>query len=165
MTQLYFIRHGIAVERDNSIKDEDRPLTDVGNEKTQKVAQRLKEIKISFDIILTSPLLRARQTATILQNAGLSDKLVEFRPLSPGGSLQLWLDWWHNSDYHHQQSTIAVVGHQPNLGNWAEMLLWGSSQGSLVVKKAGIIGINLPLSIDPIGNSSLFLLTPPKFFL
>ncbi len=149
----------------NLIKDEDRPLTDIGQQKTQKVAQRLKEITINFDIILTSPLLRARQTAIILENAGLTNKLAEFSPLSPGGSLQLWLDWWHNSDYHNQQSTIAVVGHQPNLGNWAEMLLWGSSQGSLVVKKAGMIGITLPLSINPIGHSKLFLLTPPKFFL
>ena len=39
MTQLYLIRHGIAVERNNLIKDEDRPLTDVGTQKTAKVAE------------------------------------------------------------------------------------------------------------------------------
>ncbi len=165
MTQLYLIRHGIAVERDNIIKDEARPLTELGREKTQKVAQRLKEIKIKFDIILTSPLLRAHQTATILQNAGLTHTLEEFIPLSLGGDIHTWVDWWLNSDYHHQQSSIVVVGHQPDLGNWAEMLLWGSSQGTLIVKKAGIIGISLPVSTNPIGKSELFLLTPPKFFI
>ncbi|ACB50829.1 putative Phosphohistidine phosphatase SixA [Crocosphaera subtropica ATCC 51142] len=165
MTQLYLIRHGIAVERNNSIQDEVRPLTELGKEKTQKVAQRLKEVKIKFDIILTSPLLRAHQTATILQNAGLTDRLEEFIPLSPGGSLQLWVDWWLNSHYHHDQSTIALVGHQPDLSNWAEIFLWGDTQGILVVKKAGIIGLNLPTSINPIGESELFLLTPPKFFI
>ncbi|MDJ0602036.1 MAG: phosphohistidine phosphatase SixA [Crocosphaera sp.] len=165
MTQLYLIRHGIAVERDNLIKDEVRPLTDLGKEKTQKVAQRLKEIKIKFDIILTSPLLRARETATILQNAGLTDKLEEFKPLSPGGNLQLWLDWWLNSEYHHDQSIIALVGHQPDLSHWAERFLWGNVQGALVLKKAGIIGITLPTPINPIGESELFLLTPPKFFI
>lgn len=165
MTQLYLIRHGIAVERNPSLKDEARPLTERGTEKTQTVAQRLKEIQIKFDIILTSPLLRARQTATILQNAGLTDKLEEFSPLSPGGSPQLWVDWWLNSQYHHHNSSLAVVGHQPDLGNWAEIFLWGQVQGTLVVKKAGIIGLNLPLSSNPVGESELFLLTPPKFFL
>ncbi len=129
------------------------------------MAQRLKEIKIHFDIILTSPLLRAHQTATILRNAGLTHTLEEFISLSPGGNVHAWVDWWLNSDYHREQSTIAVVGHQPNLGNWAEMLLWGSCQGTLIVKKAGIIGITLPISINPIGESELFLLTPPKFFI
>ncbi|MDJ0658852.1 MAG: phosphohistidine phosphatase SixA [Crocosphaera sp.] len=165
MTQLYLIRHGIAVERDNIIRDEARPLTELGKDKTQKVAQRLKQINISFDIILTSPLLRARQTATILENAGLTHTLEEFIPLSPGGSLYSWVDWWLNSDYHHDESTIAVVGHQPDLGNWSETLLWGSCQGTLIVKKAGIIGVSLPTFINPIGESELFLLTPPKFFI
>ncbi|MDJ0843812.1 phosphohistidine phosphatase SixA [Crocosphaera sp.] len=165
MTQLYLIRHGIAVERDNIIKDEARPLTELGQEKTRKVAQRLKQIKISFDIILTSPLLRARQTATILENAGLTQTLEEFTPLSPGGSLHPWLDWWLNSHYHHDESNIALVGHQPDLGDWAETLLWGSSQGTLIVKKAGVIGITLPISRNPIGESELFLLTAPKFLI
>ncbi|MGK7938980.1 MAG: phosphohistidine phosphatase SixA [Crocosphaera sp.] len=163
MTQLYLIRHGIAVERDNLIKDEDRPLTDVGEKKTTKVAQRLKEIKIQFDIILTSPLIRARQTANILQNAGLTHKLEEFSPLSPGGSLDLWVDWWLNSEY--DQGMIALVGHQPDLGNWAETLIWGNSHSTLRVKKAGIIGLDLPTSSNPIGDCELFLLTSPKFFI
>ena len=164
MTQLYLIRHGIAVERNNLIKDEDRPLTDVGTQKTTKVAERLKAIKIKFDIILSSPLIRARQTANILQNAGLTDELQDFNPLFPGGNIQLWLDWWLNSQYHHDQSIIALVGHQPDLGNWAETLIWGSSNSRLMVKKAGIIALDLPTSTNPIGNCELFLLTSPKFF-
>ncbi|MEL4896088.1 phosphohistidine phosphatase SixA [Crocosphaera sp. Alani8] len=165
MTQLYLIRHGIAVERSNLINDEARPLTELGREKTEKVARRLKKIKISFDIILTSPLLRATQTAKILHKAGLSNKLVESSHLSPGGSLHCWIDWWIDSEYHHHKSTVALVGHQPNLGNWGEALIWGDNQGSLVLKKAGIIGLELPTSINPNGNSELFLLTSPKFFI
>jgi phosphohistidine phosphatase len=165
MTQLYFIRHGIAVQRNNLLKDQDRPLTDLGQQKTTKVAQRLMAIAVKFDIILTSPLLRAAQTATILQNTGLSDTVEEFIALAPGGSLHLCLDWWFNSPYHSDRSSIALVGHQPDLGNWAETLLWGNAQEKLLVKKAGIIGLTLPTSINPIANSELFLLTSPKFFI
>ena len=94
MTQLYLIRHGIAVERENNQDDPARPLTETGEQKTLKVAQRLKAMGINFDLILTSSLLRARQTAEILQKTGLSDKLEAFSSLSPGGNINEWVDWW-----------------------------------------------------------------------
>lgn len=65
--ELYLIRHGIAAERGTYPKDEERPLTEKGRAKTQKVAQRLYALGLRFDFILTSPLVRARQTAEILK--------------------------------------------------------------------------------------------------
>jgi phosphohistidine phosphatase len=53
------------------------------------------------------------------------------------------------------------VGHEPSLGEWAECLVWGEARGRLRLKKAGVIGINVPLD-DPIGNSELFWLVPPR---
>jgi len=58
-----------------------------------------------------------------------------------------------------------LVGHQPNLGNWAEMLVWGTIKNKIIVKKAGIIGLSIPDQEMPIGNSELFLLTSPKWLL
>lgn len=161
--KLYLIRHGIAVERGIYANDGERPLTDKGRQKTKKVAQRLYDIGLRFDLILTSPLLRASQTAEILQNVGLTQQVEVSSHLAPVGNIQDWLSWlsqWRNSD---SEKYLALMGHQPNLGNWAELLVWGEITGQIILKKAGIIGINFPDKGTPIGNSELFLLTSPKY--
>ena len=164
MTNLYFIRHGIAVDRGIYNNDEDRPLTPEGDRKTRKVAQKFDRLGIKFDRILSSPLVRARQTAEILHQQGLSSAVEEFNALSPSGDIQDWLSWY-NQNVSAKNKTIALVGHQPDLGNWAEILVWGESREKLIVKKAGIIGITLPENAIVVGNSELFWLSPPKFLL
>lgn len=161
---LYLIRHGIAAEPEEYETDEERPLTKEGASKTRKVAQRLYKIDIQFDLILTSPLLRASQTAQILQTAGLSSQIEESSALAPSGDIHNWLEWyeqWQETGRLH----LALVGHQPDLGNWAETLLWGRAQDALILKKAGIIGLILPETGSPVARSQMFWLTPPKFLL
>lgn len=160
---IYLIRHGIAANRAEYQEDKLRPLTDKGRQRTKKVAQRLCKIGLKLDLILTSPLVRARQTAEILQQVGLSARVEEFLPLAPEGDLQDWVNWWLK--YPKQDGEIALVGHQPDLGNWAESLVWGETKSHLVLKKAGIIGLTLPSTGTPIANSELFLLTSPKWLL
>jgi phosphohistidine phosphatase len=162
-TELYLIRHGIAAERGTYKEDGDRPLTEEGHRKTTRVAERLHALGVRFDLILTSPLVRARQTAEILRSVGLSDRLEESVDLAPDGSLHHWLIWlnqWQASG-----KRLALVGHQPDLGDWAETLAWGESKQQIVLKKAGVIGLLLPQAKPPVGQSQLFWLTPPKFLL
>jgi phosphohistidine phosphatase len=164
--EIYLIRHGIAVDRADYSNDEQRPLTDQGRKKTQKVAQKLFQIGLQFDLILTSPLIRAYQTAILLKEMGLSEQLKTFAPLSPDGDIQDWITWLSQWRYNNnQKNSLALVGHQPDLGNWAELLVWGKTQEKLVVKKAGIIGLRLPETETLIGKSELFLLTSPKWLL
>ena len=164
--ELYLIRHGIAGDRAEYLSNDNiRPLTTEGRQKTKKVAKRLNDIGVRFSLILTSPLVRAQQTAEILQKAGLSDQLEEFTPLAPEGDIQAWVKWWLKYSGTKQATAIALVGHQPNLGNWAEMLIWGSPTGRLVVKKAGVIGMKLPEAGTPLGKSELFLFTSPKWLM
>ncbi len=165
MTQLYLIRHGIAAERGTVENDELRPLTEKGQHKTLEVAQRLQQMGIKFDLILTSPLLRAQETAKILREGGLCHQIEIFSPLAPTGNLKDWVNWWQNSRYNKEESCLALVGHQPDLGQWAEFLVWGNSRDKLVVKKAGIIGLTLPVTLNPIGESELHLLISPKWLL
>lgn len=163
-TKLYLIRHGIAADPFEYDSDSDRPLTAVGHQKTGKVAKRLQELDLHFDLILTSPLVRARQTAEILYRTNLSSHLEDSNQLAPGGNIHTWIKWleaWQNSG----GSQLALVGHQPDLGNWAEILVWGNAKAAIILKKAGIIGLNLPSSGSPIGNSELFWLTAPKLLL
>lgn len=164
MPNLYLIRHGIAADRGTYANDGDRPLTAEGDRKTRQVAARLKTLKLHFDRILSSPLVRARQTAEILRSAGLSSRLEIFPALAPDGDLREWIDWYGNLDKT-AGGDLALVGHQPDLGDWAESLIWGEVREVLAVKKAGIIGIALPDGGPSIGNARLFWLTPPKFLL
>lgn len=161
---LYLIRHGIAAAPEEYDTDSERPLTKEGASKTRKIAQRLYQLEIQFDLILTSPLLRAQQTAQILQTVGLSSQIEESATLAPSGDIGKWLDWYKQWQEIGSPS-LALVGHQPNLGNWAETLLWARSQDALILKKAGTIGLILPETGSPVGRSQMFWLTPPKFLL
>jgi len=161
---IYFIRHGIAADPSEYEYDRDRPLTDKGREKTARIAQKIREIGVKFDLILTSPLLRAKQTAQILLEVGLSNLVEEFIPLSPDGSIQEFLHLWTELNYTKTEDAIALVGHQPDLTDWAEQLIWGEVREKLILKKAGIIGLSVPPIACPLGQSQLFLLTPPKWF-
>jgi phosphohistidine phosphatase len=163
--ELYLIRHGIAEDATKYERDEQRPLTDKGSQKTAKVAQKLTQIGLKLNLILTSRLVRAKQTAQICQKVGLTEEIVEFTALSPGGDIKDWVNWWQSSDYNNGESYLGLVGHQPDLGNWAETLIWGESKGKLLLKKAGIIGLRLPNRENPLGKSELFLLSSPKWLL
>jgi phosphohistidine phosphatase len=163
--KLYFVRHGLAGQFGDYDNDNERPLTEEGKRKTAKVAQRLGELEVKFDLILTSPLVRALQTAEILQKEGLTSKIEKHLPLSPNGNIQEWVKWWQESPYQKSENAIAMVGHEPDLGYWAEMLIWGKFQGKLAVKKAGVIGLEVPNQENPLGKCELFLLTAPKWFI
>ncbi len=188
MVELYLIRHGIAAERGTYTNDDDRPLTPTGIKKTQQVAQRLADLSFRFSHVLTSPLVRAQQTANILHQQGLCSSVELADCLAPEGRLEAWLEWL--SAYRSQivpvtkqnitdgqempdrsaGDRIALVGHQPDLGWWAESLVWGHVQDVLVLKKAGIIGVLLPDVTLPdmheiLGTGQMFWLTAPKLFL
>ncbi|WP_414517380.1 phosphohistidine phosphatase SixA [Nostoc sp. PCC 9305] len=163
--ELYLIRHGIAEDKGLGIKDEERSLTKEGRQKTEKVAQKLVKLGLNFDLILTSPLVRARQTAEILIAEKLSSQLEESSYLAHDGQISSWLKDWLEPRNYSQNTQLALVGHEPDLTSWAEILLWGEVKASLVLKKAGMIGIKLPETGSPLGRSQMFWLTPPKYLL
>lgn len=167
-TEAYFIRHGIAVDRSGERADEARFLTPKGIEKTQQVAQRLLDQGLQFNALLTSPLVRAQQTAEILHSVGLSAQIEECLSLSPGGQLLDWLIWlkkWQQA--RPDEQSVALIGHEPDLSQWAQQLVTGSNsppQGRRwILKKAGVIGLQVPAASHAVGRSQLFWLSPPRF--
>lgn len=158
-------RHGIAEEQHPDLKDEDRQLTKEGQQKTAKVAQQLHKLDFKFDLILTSPLTRAHQTAEILIQAGLSQKLEESPDLAPGGNISHWVNNWLEPKKYSSETKLILVGHEPDLGHWAEILVYGAARGQLVLKKAGMIGIKAPETGSPLGQSYMFWLTPPRYLI
>ncbi|PLZ89056.1 phosphohistidine phosphatase SixA [Fischerella muscicola CCMEE 5323] len=165
MVELYFIRHGIAEVATDDIKDEERRLTKQGRQKTEKVAQRLKKLGLHFDFVATSPLVRARQTADILMAAGLSSQIEECTHLAPDGNIYNWVVNWLEPKNFAPETKLALVGHEPCLSRWAEILVWGEAKEHLVLKKAGMIGIKVPETGSPLGRGQMFWLTPPKYLL
>jgi phosphohistidine phosphatase len=173
---LYLIRHAIAIEgeaarnenRDPNtaaklVEDESRPLTKLGRKKMTQVADRLHESGLKFDLIITSPLVRARQTADILLESQLGSDLEISPDLAPDGNLPAWLEDWGSRASDRQISTLALVGHAPNLSEWAELLIFDKVVDRLILKKAGVIGLKFPESHIAIGTAQLYCSIPPKF--
>lgn len=175
---LYLIRHGIAVDRHPDHPDRDRPLTAKGRQKTQRVAERLVQLGIHAPLILTSPLVRAYQTAEILLSAGVGEVLEIEPELAPGGQCDRGLEHLARHLAAYPATAIALIGHEPDLSQWASLLMFGDRPSSptasdpdpIQLKKAGVIGLTVP--VDPaagagaaIGHSQLIWLTPPRFLL
>jgi phosphohistidine phosphatase len=173
---LYLIRHGIAVDVDSIAatgndsaqteidRDALRSLTKVGRKKITQVADRLNELDVTFDLIVTSPLVRAHQTAEILMARQLSSQLEIAKELQPQGNLPAWLSWWQERATDKPISTLALVGHEPNLSHWAELLMFGKVVNRLVLKKGGIIGLKFDDDLE-IGAGQLACSIPPKYLL
>ena len=123
---------------------------------------------LRFDLLQTSPLVRAQQTSDIFANV-FSDCPVETSSaLAPEGSFEDWLTWASEWIAQHPQparAALGIIGHEPDLSAWAEMLIWGESKGVLVLKKAGIIGLALPETQPWSSNGVLFLSIPPKLLI
>lgn len=165
---LYLIRHGIALDPDpfalDSIADdESRLLTKIGRKKIAQVADRLRKLELTFDLIITSPLVRAQQTADILIDKQISSKLEISQDLKPMGNLPSWLMEWNARSLDSSIETIALVGHEPNLSEWAELLIFGKVYHKLILKKGGIIGLKFPDERVAIGTAQLHCLIPPKY--
>src|SRR5205809_7257709 len=97
LMKLYILRHGDAAEHgDPRFKENERPLTPKGTQRTKQLAHTLREMEVSFDTILSSPLTRARQTAEIVargtrpqRDVGLSEHLT------PSGSMEKLVEQIH----------------------------------------------------------------------
>ena len=161
LVELLLLRHGIAEERCPERVDGERALTAVGRSRTRAVAERLVQLGLGCDQLVTSPLVRARQTADIALAAGL---LVEGSPslrvdaaLAPGGDpLPLVAEFQRAAPAQNRLQRLALVGHEPDLGALAAQLI-GAPEGAIVLKKAGIA----LLLLGP-GRGQLKLLMAPR---
>jgi phosphohistidine phosphatase len=141
---LYLLRHGIAVEPGTAgfARDADRPLTPEGEEKVRKIAQAIKAMRLEFDRILSSPYLRARQTADIVaERLKLSKKLELSDPLAPNGSSRKLIE--SLNELQPRPESLLLVGHEPNLSGLISLLISDHGSASVVMKKAGLAGLHV----------------------
>ncbi|MSP12264.1 MAG: phosphohistidine phosphatase SixA [Chloroflexi bacterium] len=157
---LYFLRHGIAAERDSVTypDDDQRPLTKEGIKQLRKTLKRVhKQELIPAAVILSSPLLRARETAVWackILAPGLAPVIVE--ELAPGCTFPKLADiltpYQHNSD-------ILLVGHEPDFSELVALLVGPGTR--LTMKKGSIADVYVSGDLSP-GSATLEWLLPPR---
>ena len=149
--QLYFLRHGEADWPGWTKPDDERPLTDFGKKETRQVAKFLNRLKVKPDLIVTSPLPRALQTAEVAAEQ-LKTKLRQDEALEPGfgiSELRTVLK-------RHRSKVLMLVGHEPDFSSVISAL----TGASLKLSKAGVALVD----IDPEAQEGRLLwLFPPKF--
>lgn len=135
---LYIVRHAIAVEAGTPGYDDDsqRPLTDDGRKKMKKIVKGLRQFDIKLDKILTSPYVRARDTAEILADGFKLKEEVAFTDnLIPPGNFDQLIDEIVEK---HAVASLALVGHEPMLSSFISFLMTGKPDAALMLKKGGV---------------------------
>lgn len=136
---LFLLRHGIAVERDPTERgrDSQRPLTAEGEQKVRAIAKELRRRKIEFDVILSSPFVRALRTAEIVAEVfDAGGHLEVCDALAVGGDPASLVRRLQRR--HAKAAAVLLVGHEPYLSELASVLLTGDRQMSLTLKKGGV---------------------------
>ena len=137
---LYFMRHGIAVERADSrhrSDDRSRQLTPKGIKRINKAAKGLVTLSLSFNRILTSPFERARETAKIVaQTLRSEDSLEEIQQLCPDQSVE---DLLSSLSAYAADKEILVIGHEPLLSSTMSFLLSATGGAEIRLKKGRVM--------------------------
>jgi phosphohistidine phosphatase len=155
--ELYLIRHGVAEERGDAWPDDTkRPLSDDGVARMRKSARGLARLDVSIDVILTSPLVRARQTSDIVASAfDPRPSIVTIESLAPEGTFAALVG---DLEKQARKTRIAIVGHEPGIGEIAARLV--GSRHSIEFKKGAVCRIDVD-EVPPAGPGDLrWMLTP-----
>ena len=136
--QLLIIRHGIAEEASDwaltGKSDDERPLTDEGRREMTLNAKGIRHAAGSVDLLASSPLVRARQTAQLVADAFDMTRLEMTKSLAPGTPPSVFVEWLER---HSDKDVIAAVGHEPHLGELATWLLTGTEESHIDLEKGG----------------------------
>ena len=155
--ELYLIRHGIAAERGEEYPDDSkRPLTHEGIAGLRKEAKALETLEVSFEQILSSPLVRARQTADVFAECMKSHPPVaNIDSLTPAGSPGAVIQ---DLGKHMRKGRIALVGHEPNMGELAAHLI--GAKIPLAFKKGAICRIDFEIFPPKSKGQLAWFITP-----
>jgi phosphohistidine phosphatase len=140
---LYIIRHAIAVDEGTSDYDSDseRPLTDKGRKKMRQIAKGLRALGVEFDLILSSPYVRARETAEILADVFKMKKKIAFSDnLIPIAEPNLLIAEVNES---HSVDSLALIGHEPHLSSLVGLLTAESTKLDIRLKKGGVCYLSI----------------------
>jgi phosphohistidine phosphatase len=156
--ELYLIRHGVAEERGDAWPDDaKRPLSEEGMARLRKSARGLARLDVWIDVVFTSPLVRARQTADIVAAAfDPRPSIITIDSLAPEGTYTALAA---DLEKHARKPRIALVGHEPGIGELAARLI--GSRHSFEFKKGAVCRIDVE-EVPPPGPGDLRWMLTPK---
>jgi phosphohistidine phosphatase len=160
--RLLLLRHAIAEERDDFARtgkdDQLRPLTDDGRKRMKQGARGLRTVVPEIDLLATSPLTRAAQTASIVDSVygGLNE--VEIEELAPEAGAADFLRWLRKQS----AATVAVVGHEPSISLVLSYLLTGTERRIFSFRKGGACLLDFAGDIGAGTATLLWALTPAQ---
>jgi phosphohistidine phosphatase len=158
---LYLVRHAIAYQRDPQQwpDDRDRPLTAAGEKRFRQAARGLREFVSGVDLVLSSRLARAWQTAALLERVAGWPPPVPCAALEPG---HLPHEVLAALQPHAGLGAAALVGHEPGMGELASYLLTGEpGHVAVEMKKGAVECLQMGAGLQP-GSAVLRWLAPPK---
>lgn len=161
---IYLVRHGVAHERDSSRWPDDRrrPLTPEGVERFRGAARALGGFEGRVAQVFSSPLVRAWQTAELLEAEARWPAASSMPELAPESSAAQSLDALVRRDGVGDLSAIAMVGHRPSLHELASYMLCADPEGiEMQLKKGGVAVLRFDGPIEP-GAARLRALLPPR---
>jgi phosphohistidine phosphatase len=159
--ELFLLRHGLAVERGtHGFKDDfSRPLTPKGRRQLRKIAARMKKIEGDFDLILSSPLVRAKQTAEIVADGLKLKKRLKFsNALAPGGVASILIRQLQREKPAPEK--ILLVGHEPDLSRLVSLFTTGGPNLEVDFKKSGLCKLETGKLLAGKCATLAWLLTP-----
>jgi len=155
---LYFLRHGKAGHHSGAADDDERQLTDAGAAELKAAAPLWRRLNLRPDLVLSSPLPRALQTAQLLMEAlGLSGAPVVDDRLRPGAG---WGDLARAMAAPPDARRVMFVGHEPDLSS-AMSLLTGAA--SVRMRKGGVGCVEFPGVPEPGGGELAWLVDPDLY--
>ena len=139
---VYFLRHASAGQRKSDpLKDEKRPLDRDGIEQCGLIGRALAALQTHVDVVISSPLKRATQTASLVANELAHEGKIVLDPaLRPEATYVQFRDLL--TKYGNQEA-IVVVGHNPNLSEFLGRLVGGGSRAGIDLKKAGVARVEV----------------------
>jgi phosphohistidine phosphatase len=159
MKSVLIIRHGIAEDAASGQRDTDRALTDEGKQAFGEVARGLHSVLTPVHLIATSPLVRAVETAEILARTYNDPAFIRTDALAPGRRPQELLNWLWQAP---PNETIAVVGHEPDLGHLLSYALGGVDWTFWHAEKGGAALLSVPDNAEPGAAQLAWCLTPDQ---
>lgn len=159
--KLYIVRHAIALPHGTpGMRDDDRTLTEEGIDKMRGAAAGLHRLGYVPELLLSSPLIRARQTSEILLEEFGKDVRVKICPaLAPSGNrMDLYREIAQTGN---KRDSLMLVGHQPSLGEIAGEIAWGTPDCFVDLKKGGFCAIEME-EIQRIPKGNMICLLPPS---
>ncbi len=136
---LYLLRHGIAVDPSvpDFANDAQRPLTAKGKRRLRQIAQAVGLMRISFAVILSSPYVRARQTAEIVAKTLKCRKKLKFTDeLTPAGNPRSLIE--QLNELRPRPKNVLLVGHEPYLSKLIALLTAGSTNMEIDLRKGSL---------------------------